>query len=223
LFIKVPEWLRDEHPEMIENLRNNQYALTTPFDLYATMQHVTYFPKIPNLLPFQKSLFLPISPDRDCSEAKIPNHWCSCRKRKNGEINETVKKGAGLLVGEINSRLNEHGEGRCAVVYLDKILNVEIFEYSKEMVAFNVSEDPDGRIPKFGKMEEVTEYQIQFRVTPGGGVLEGDFVFVDGNIEVGSHFSRINAYGDLPCNPKPLVREFCVCINKVALLNENIW
>jgi len=217
MIIKVPDYFSAEFPDIIKNFRKNQDSLTTPYDLFATFQHTIKFPDVPRFLPYQQSLFSPIPLSRTCADARVDSHWCSCRQRESVEISDEIVRGAQLLVAELNSRLHEHGEGRCTEISLSKVISAEKYAYDNDMITFNESSDRDGRIPKFGSGNNirVTEYQVQFELQPGGGILEGDFKVVGTNMEVGMHFSRVNEYGTLKCLPNPMVREFCVCLENL--------
>jgi len=114
-------------------------------------------------------------------------------------------------VKELNSRIEEYGKGKCAKLILLKVLQAEASTFSPEMVKFERSADKDGRKPMFGGGVRV-EYEVQFEVVPGGGILEGDFVVENELFLIGKHFSRINAYGEQKCDPLPHIREFCACI-----------
>jgi len=98
-------------------------------------------------------------------------------------------------------------------LFKKKIISAEAFVYSEQMVSFGGSKDLDGRDPTFNDNTlDVIEYQVQFEIEPGDGILEGDFrVKENTEIQIGQHFSRLNAYGQLSCDPNPMIREFCVC------------
>jgi len=214
MFIKVPDYFAEEFPEIIENFRNNQNSLTTPYDLFATIKHAISFPDTPEFEHYQKSLFSPIPLSRSCGDANVDSHWCSCRQREVVEINEQITRGTESLITELNSRLVQYGEGRCTEIFLNSILSAEKYEYDPSMISFNESSDRDGRIPRFGSGKaKFSEFQVQFEIKPGGGILEGDFKVVGDKVEAGMHFSRLNAYGTLKCDPNPMVREFCVCLD----------
>jgi hypothetical protein len=92
-----------------------------------------------------------------------------------------------------------------------------------KMVTFARSEDRDGRIAGFDEnalKHNTMLIQAQFVTTPGNGIFEGtfrlDIIKDSGNTEqatysVEPNFSRVNAYGEQPCSPKPHMRQFCLC------------
>lgn len=41
MFIWLPEWFKDKHPEFVRSLRVNKNRLTSPFDIHMTLKHVS--------------------------------------------------------------------------------------------------------------------------------------------------------------------------------------
>jgi len=216
--IVKPDQLALENPDFVTNLRINQNRLTTPFDLHATLLETISYPIIPTYTPHQISLFKNISDYRTCSQAKVEKHWCPCQRSNEVEITHEVINGAKKLVEELNGRLLEHGEEKCSELSLSKVIRAEVLLFHNTLMAFEKSSDVDGRKPKLKEnFKGKVNYQIQFEIIPGGGILEGDFSINSGKIEIGHFFSRLNSYGTLFCNPKPVVREFCTCRNSTIL------
>jgi len=220
MYIKLPDWFSLSYPKETANIKKNQNRLTTPFSIYGTLKHVIQLPEVPVLKPSQRSLFSEISPNRTCEEALIDDHWCSCKQKIPAQIDQIVIYGTSLLVREINSKIKTHGDGKCAEFELSRVLFAEAMSFKKEMLSFYKTIDKDGRKPEFGAHEEITEYQVQFEVKPGGGIFEGDFTVRESEIFIGTQFSRLNAYGHLRCDPKPLVREFCYCWEQTSEKEE---
>ncbi|XP_044754164.1 uncharacterized protein LOC123313370 [Coccinella septempunctata] len=81
--ISVPKWFRNRFPSEFNNLKLNSDKMTTTYDLYMTLQHILNlsFPdyKISpsSACPKCASLFNQIPP-RTCSEAGVPQEWCTC-------------------------------------------------------------------------------------------------------------------------------------------------
>mmetsp|Transcript_2359 Transcript_2359/g.8243 ORF Transcript_2359/g.8243 Transcript_2359/m.8243 type:complete len:209 (-) Transcript_2359:219-845(-) len=75
-------------------LRQNQQALITHFDVYATISSTPYFLNRRNIstnidLPKQsKSLFTKVREQRSCSEAGIPPEYCACTKWEATKISD---------------------------------------------------------------------------------------------------------------------------------------
>jgi hypothetical protein len=85
---KRPMWMMlvspklAESPEFVSHMvqaRKNEGRLVTPFDVYATMQHIMSYPgPIPSFPSDRKSIFQPLPDDRTCHFLKIPPEWCTC-------------------------------------------------------------------------------------------------------------------------------------------------
>lgn len=91
-----------------------------------------------------------------------------------------------------------------------------------KLTQFAESKDRDGRVAVFkddALKHNTMLVQAQFVTTPGNGIFEGtfrlDLINQDGKKEeiytVEPNFSRVNAYGEQPCSPKPHMRQFCLC------------
>jgi hypothetical protein len=105
-------------------------------------------------------------------------------------------------VNYINDWVKKDGEGKC----------VESLQLAKVH-----------RAERLETASTNEHYQIQFETTPGGGIFEGEglkfkvnlkgtFVkFINETYKAEKYFSRVNAYGNLPCSPSSSLRQFCVC------------
>uniref|UniRef100_A0A1A9X099 Sulfatase N-terminal domain-containing protein n=1 Tax=Glossina brevipalpis TaxID=37001 RepID=A0A1A9X099_9MUSC len=84
-FISIPKWFHNTYPELIRNLQTNCQRLTTPYDIYMTMQHLleigdqNFDIKPATGCALCQSLFQEIPEDRTCFDARIPEKWCTCR------------------------------------------------------------------------------------------------------------------------------------------------
>lgn len=80
----IPQWFRDKYPTMYENLKLNYDKLTTPYDLYMTLQHLlkihdnNYTITKSNGCPNCHSLFEVVSNSRSCEDVSIDPHYCTC-------------------------------------------------------------------------------------------------------------------------------------------------
>ena len=85
---KRPMWMMLVSPALAENpmfvssmvqARKNEGRLVTPFDVYATMQHILSFPgPVPTFPSDRRSIFQLLPDDRTCHNLKIPPEWCTC-------------------------------------------------------------------------------------------------------------------------------------------------
>ena len=81
IFIWLPEWFRNEHPEIVQALKINRNRLTNPYDLHMTLKHVLELSgRIENLpsaisCPTCQSIFTEVPWNRSCDDAMIASHW----------------------------------------------------------------------------------------------------------------------------------------------------
>ncbi|XP_030377783.1 uncharacterized protein LOC115626546 [Scaptodrosophila lebanonensis] len=85
LFIWLPAWFRQQHPEIVKALRANRNRLSSPFDLHMTLQHILQLgegktnPLVPpEDCPHCQTHFKPLAENRTCLDAGIPEHYCTC-------------------------------------------------------------------------------------------------------------------------------------------------
>jgi len=77
----LPTWFLEKHPDINTNLKHNQQALVTPYEIFETLQHFIHFPnKTTPREPHSLSLFDPIPYNRTCAGASIPPGFCICNK-----------------------------------------------------------------------------------------------------------------------------------------------
>ncbi|CAL8139310.1 unnamed protein product [Orchesella dallaii] len=94
-FLLFPKWFQMKYKEAYQNLVDNQWRLTTPFDLHEMLVDLLNLEdnlskdklqervdSLPSHLAkgraTSKSLFLPIPKDRDCQTAGVDEMWCVC-------------------------------------------------------------------------------------------------------------------------------------------------
>ena len=80
LSITLPQWIREEYPELDANMRRNTEIITSHFDTHATFLHLINLPeqKKTGQITHGTSLLSPLPGDRTCEDAKIPGHYCPC-------------------------------------------------------------------------------------------------------------------------------------------------
>jgi hypothetical protein len=65
-------------PHMVQ-ARKNEGRLVTPFDVYATMQHILSYPgPAPSFPSDRRSIFQVLPDERTCHTLNIPPEWCTC-------------------------------------------------------------------------------------------------------------------------------------------------
>lgn len=225
--ITFPTWFPQKHPKLYEAVKHNSKLLTSPFDIYATLQHVLSYPLPPKGVNIGQSLFFPIDPKkRTCASTGVEDHWCPCMNF------ETVSKGEAIVrrlatfsVEFINKQVEKEGSKVKSLCH--KLSLKEIKTASREM--------PNDKVQKFkqssgdhrcdscgvvlgGKdkntLVQDTIYQIQFVTSPNDGFYEASVKVVNGRPRIKGEISRIDAYGHQPdCVADTYVhlRKYCYC------------
>ncbi|XP_051171898.1 uncharacterized protein LOC127288466 isoform X2 [Leptopilina boulardi] len=131
-YIWLPQWFRDDNPEVYEALTINQNRLTSPFDLYETLRDIvirgggnagpsTGCPKC-------QSLFKEVPMERGCEDAGISTHWCACSvfEKKSDNSNQISLQGAYKVIDYIENIVKNYktitAERLCSKFKLKKIL-----------------------------------------------------------------------------------------------------
>lgn len=80
IYFYLPPSFKTTYPRRYQNLLANKNKLTSPYDLYATLQHILYGQVRQPILgcPNCDSLFAPVPHNRSCDEAGISSQWCTC-------------------------------------------------------------------------------------------------------------------------------------------------
>lgn len=207
MFISLPPWFRDQHPEIVEALTFNRNRLTNPFDLHMTLKHVLELsgraealPPAPNCTNCH-SLFKKM-PARSCEEASIPNYWCACESYQEISIDdEMVRMVVNFTIDQLNNELrqqrDDNDEPLCAELTLDKV-------YSARRGELLIVED------------DFDIYMCIFSAQPSGAKFESSVKYSNKTeeFELNGSVSRINRYehqGD--CMNNPIMRKYCYCLN----------
>ncbi|KAI5651295.1 hypothetical protein NE865_00539 [Phthorimaea operculella] len=136
--ILAPPKFRKKYKVAFENLIENMYKLTSPFDVYETLKDLANLStiedeniKIRSNSPYGQnrgiSLFLPIPSNRTCADLDIAAHQCVCdRIGKNLKTNSTqALDAAEYLVDYLNNLVAENEY--CATLQLQSILQMTKF------------------------------------------------------------------------------------------------
>lgn len=87
----VPPSLFKTHPQVIENLKLNVKRLTTPYDIHFTVMDILgHFINRTQLGTAVSSrgttMFAPISSERTCQTAGVPDHYCICETEESLDV-----------------------------------------------------------------------------------------------------------------------------------------
>lgn len=196
LFISVPEWFELKNKSVFSNLLDNSEILTSPFDLYMTLENILEpNPDPPKGCPSCKSLFDTLETTRSCAEAGISRHWCTCEEFLDFDIDERIQHLIGeTVVRVINSKLqrdsNIKPRYKCAHLELSEIL----YERKRR--------SSDG----------LDEYLVGVKTKPGEGVFEMTVNGLEDDEKEYGPISRLNEYGnDSHCANRPSTKPFCFC------------
>ena len=87
----VPPSLYETHPQIINSLKLNEKRLVTPYDVYFSIVDLLNYSANKSELGTATStrgttVFAPISTNRTCETAGIPDHYCICEKEETLDI-----------------------------------------------------------------------------------------------------------------------------------------
>lgn len=208
MFIWLPKWFKDEHPEFARSLQANRNRLTSPYDIHMTLKHILELSgRADNLssavsCPDCQSVFREVPWNRSCADAGIEPHWCVCSVYTKIDIKETiVEKSVEFIIDSINNNLMEKarapdGRSLCHHLYLKKIVLAMKAE-SKDFV----------------------DYVVKFDVLPSNARFEStvrSYKFEQISMEIVGGISRLNEYGWQASCVRDL-RIYCFC--KKSFLN----
>ena len=202
IFIWLPPWFQNQHPEFVEALKINRNRLTNPYDLHMTLKHILkladpsreYVPA-PNCAKCQ-SLFTEIPWNRTCEEISIDSHWCTCPKYRDENENEKiVQDAAKFALADINRLIDQYDDKHvCAKLEFKKVSHARAAEYHKPNDSY-------------------IEYLVTFLVSPSDAWLESTVKYRDDSgFEINALTSRLNQYGNESiCTKAYHLRKFCYC------------
>ncbi|XP_039154526.1 uncharacterized protein LOC6731586 isoform X2 [Drosophila simulans] len=142
MFIYLPPWFREKYPQYVEALAQNQNRLSSNFDVYNTLKHII---NIEGLVedtkwsydcPQCQSLFYPLPESRSCSEAAIPEAYCTCHNYEEVQEDHGTWRMAELVVDRINQYLQYNNlQNLCSSLTLRVINITEVHQNLAEFFA----------------------------------------------------------------------------------------
>ena len=214
--IFLPDWYKKAYKTEHEHLLRNKRQLTSPFDIHATVRHLTCLDadedhSVNNGENRAQSLLRQISQKRSCKDIGISEHYCTCIKPwlQLNLSEEIIKEAVQFSVDSIN-KITTHVRSLCVQLKLMEIISAE----------------------KLTNIDLSIVYKIEFQVTPSQGIYEvlvhaeksnrSNFEFNSNKFGIKSRqeISRIDAYGEQPScvadfanNPIKMLdlRKFCFC------------
>jgi Protein of unknown function (DUF229) len=206
LFMWLPPWFREQHPQIVQNLKINRNRLTNPFDLHMTLKHILELSgRIDNIpgaksCPNCQSLFKEIPWNRTCQEIGIETTWCTCASYVDIKNNSPIVINAvKYALKYINNLLDEMKNGSKSLCAQLKLKTISLAKQSK------LAESSFA----------VSDILVVFETRPGGGKFEATIRYHehDGRYEITGMISRLNMYGsEGGCVDVDYMRNFCVCL-----------
>lgn len=209
IFIWLPKWFKDEHPEIVQALKINRNRLTNPYDLHMTLKHVLElsgrkekFPPAPSCKNCQ-SLFKEVPWNRSCEETAIASHWCTCAPYKTcSKSDKMVKAVANFVADQMNNELRNQTDGKNHKLCAE--LKVRQISYARKAEYRNNSEPHD-------------DYLVVFEASPSGGWFESTvrFMLDSHKYLLSGSVSRLNSYsGQSDCVNIDYLKKYCYCVGK---------
>lgn len=203
MFIWLPPWFKQEHPEIVEALKINRNRLTNPYDMHMTLKHILKLAdpsremvSAPNC-PKCQSLFTEVPWNRSCEEISIDTHWCTCPISHEYDVNsKIVQDAARFALDDINRMIEQDDHKKvCAKLEMKKVSQARKTEYRKPNDTFD-------------------EYLVTFSVSPSDGWLEQSVRYRENSgFEILTLASRINENGNQSsiCSDAYNIRLYCYC------------
>lgn len=211
LYLVPPKWFPEKYPAAMRNLVRNRRKLTTPFDLYETLRHLAEIEALetPTIklrakelretepMPRGISLFLPIPSSRNCYNAEIAPHWCTCHEK--AELPATdprVSQVARLMVDHMNELIKDHPQ--CQRLRLNSVFDANL---GMSNTSFrNVS-------------NHFVDITVRLQTKPSLGEFEATVRIHDNNaFELTGTISRTNLYGKQSyCIDDFKLKLYCFC------------
>ncbi|GMT10822.1 hypothetical protein PFISCL1PPCAC_2119 [Pristionchus fissidentatus] len=222
--------LTEKGKKMFENLKVNKNRLTSPFDIHQTLHDIIEMPDDltteQDLGTRSLSIFRPIPSSRNCDQAGIAPHWCTCLDWTDAMKTENDKKLSTEIAEAIVQAFNEQIKHELAIC---SPLKLKEIEYAKKLIpkdsllAYKTVLDKDGFVPDFSGNTKASHahYQIKLKTSPGRGVYEVTVLF-DFNtrhltLDLAS-VSHVSQYGDDPhciIDRNYFLATYCVCYDKI--------
>ncbi|KDR15450.1 uncharacterized protein LOC110833590 isoform X2 [Zootermopsis nevadensis] len=214
IYVWIPLWYRQQHPEIEKNLVTNRDRLTSPYDIHMTLRDILRQNResVENTkdlssingsagCPKCTSLFGEVPYDRSCGDAGINPHWCTCNQYQTlSTTGDTVQSVAKFVLSEIQSQLLKTVNRtqilkKCSDLRLNRLVNVR------------------GRVHD---QSEHKEYVVMIETLPGGALFEATVrQFIKNNtFQMLGIVSRINAYWSQSiCINDPVLKMYCYCVS----------
>lgn len=211
MFLWLPRWFKDKHPDIVQNIKVNRNRLTTPYDIHMTLKHVLELSgRIDNLpnsesCPECQTVFNVVPWNRSCSESGIEAHWCTCTPYDAINKNDVVvRKAVKYVIDYINKDLDKKArmpnstKPLCAHMYLKNII------LAKKSLT-NLANSSN----------QYVDYLLMFDVSPSNAKFEStvrSYQYDKKVFEITGSISRLNEYASQStCVNVDNLKKYCFC------------
>jgi len=236
--IWFPSWFYKRYPSIEQNLELNTMRLSSLFDVHETLidlvnQNFNGAQRPEHSRGYSQLYEIPV--DRQCFEAGIPDHHCTCISMTPMLVNSSeVQLVAQALLDHINNVVLQPYQELCSNFTLGRVLRAEklfvneklaqgVKNYDKDKdPTFNITTDPqmeENNIQKPGSLKATDEIRVAIELEPMQAQFEAvvEFDTTNQTYVVSSDVSRLNAYGNqASCAPKKALMKYCVCYDFLA-------
>lgn len=206
MYVSIPKDFKELHKDEYNNLQLNTKRLTTPYDVFMTLQDILYLSGRKEVVvsseacPTCQSLFQEVPQDRSCADCSIHPHWCTCNPLKAlPPSHEVANRALDFVLEEIEEVLSNVNKKcrKCAKLKLDQIIRFHEYDYIQKS-----NSSSDFLITFSSKPEMIFEATVKFFNESQTFVTEGII-------------SRLSAYrGTGPCVSTAYLKKFCHCAKK---------
>ncbi|XP_017057379.2 uncharacterized protein LOC108098754 [Drosophila ficusphila] len=202
LSIWLPNKFREEHPSIVTNLDKNTNQLTSPYDLYLTLQDITELENKNHTklleCPNCQSLFEELPINRRCQDAGRSKVNCDCDSSTKPSLNETLNSELGTLVIK---HINMH------------LQSTQLLEHCEEFTLQKV--ESVNQITT----EVIPKYRVQVMAQPKSVIFFASVIYNPANqkIEKASVRTFRRFYRDKnesDCQTEKKFRKICLCKTK---------
>ncbi|KAH8353220.1 hypothetical protein KR084_009686, partial [Drosophila pseudotakahashii] len=216
LHIYLPSWYRRRYPSVERALILNKNRLSSNYDLHLGIRQL--IEQIHPRMDFMRSVkcdycrsILRVLPsNRSCSDAGIPDHWCTCKPFVTVRITLFIRRLTKLTVSRMNRYLKMlNVDGFCHRIKLNKVLKADRQLHFDEL---------GNEVPPPDNMET---YRLVFTTKPNDAKFRS-IVYSNENNDVVTiqmdMISRLNSYrNESYCVDDALAKKFCMCFKEQFL------
>lgn len=213
IYVWFPKWFRKQFSQEYNNFKINTERLTTPYDLYMTLQHIiklagheNYEIAASSACSKCYSLFYEVDINRSCSDAGIEHHWCTCNGHSYISPTEPIVISATYFaLGEIKKLMGSFGSEseKCATLELNRIRASGISEVNHA--------------------ESDTRYMLIMFETSPMAVFEATVSFrMNGttpSFQLNGKINRLDYYGHNKCVTDSVLKKYCNCYGLKVFLH----